>query len=57
MTDANNLKKESLAADDICDKLMSLIIGEQISKEVSKSKSSLKQLDDNGNLIGKESGE
>lgn len=52
---ADDQKKESLAADDICDKLMSLIIGEQISKEVSKSKSSLKQLDDNGNLIGKES--
>ena len=34
---------------------MSLIIGEQISKEVSKSKSSLKQQLDNGNLIGKES--
>ena len=29
---ADDQKKESLAADDICDKLMSLIIGEQISK-------------------------
>ena len=34
MTDANNLKKESLAADDVCDRLLSMIIGEQISREV-----------------------
>ena len=39
---ADDQKKESLAADDICDRLMSLIIGEQISKQVNDSKSSLR---------------